>query len=181
MYTVSAFDGKETASQFTLTYRYIAAILSINNLSFENCLDEIYPFKLNINDTAEINTSTSLFYLLLLIGKHSQFPSALLFYFLLSSLTNLSISILILKTVHCWVAIFIFTRVCLLKDCGVVHLHRTPDMYICSWLTVNPAIVVVSMILCPWGKGSSVRHPSVRQSVNNLRFPLLLQNLLTRG
>ena len=63
---------KQLASLFNFTYRYIDAVLSINNPEFENYLGQMYPVELEIKDTTESNTSASYLDLLLSIGRDGQ-------------------------------------------------------------------------------------------------------------
>ena len=44
---------KHLTSQFNITYRYIDNVLSVNNLDFENYLDQMYPIALEIKDATE--------------------------------------------------------------------------------------------------------------------------------
>ena len=68
---------KQLASRFNFTYRYIDDVLSINNQEFENYLGQMYPVKLDINDTTESNTSASYLDLLLSIGRDSQLHTSI--------------------------------------------------------------------------------------------------------
>ena len=68
---------KKLASQFNFTYRYIDAVLSINNPDFENYLGQMYPAKLEIKDTTERNTSASNLGLLLSIESDGQLRTSL--------------------------------------------------------------------------------------------------------
>ena len=68
---------KRLASQFIFTCRYIADVLSINNLDFENNLGQMYPPALEIKDTTASNTSASYLELLLSIGKDGQLCTSL--------------------------------------------------------------------------------------------------------
>ena len=47
------------SSRFSLTYRYIDDVLSINNQEFENYLGQMYPAEHEIKETTESNTSAS--------------------------------------------------------------------------------------------------------------------------
>ena len=69
--------GKQLASRFDFTYRYIDDILSINNPEFENYLGQMYPVELEIKDTAESNTSASYLDLLLSIGRDGQLHTSI--------------------------------------------------------------------------------------------------------
>ena len=69
--------GKETASRFNLTNRYINDVLSINNLEFENYLGQMYPAELEIKDTTESTTSASYLDLLLSIGREGQLHTSI--------------------------------------------------------------------------------------------------------
>ena len=68
---------KRLTSQFNFTYRYIDDVLSINNIDFENYLDQMYPPELEIKDTTESNTSASYLDLLLSIGRDGQLHTSL--------------------------------------------------------------------------------------------------------
>ena len=68
---------KHLASRFNLTYRYIDDVLSINNLEFENYLDQMYPAELEIKDTRESTTSASYLHLLLSIGRDGQLHTSI--------------------------------------------------------------------------------------------------------
>ena len=47
------------AQQFNLTYRYMDDVLSLNNSTFSEYLDCIYPRELEIKETTETATSAS--------------------------------------------------------------------------------------------------------------------------
>ena len=68
---------KRLASQFSLTYRYIDEVLSINNADFKNYLGQMYPPEPEIRDTTESNTSASYLDLLLSIGRDGQLHTSL--------------------------------------------------------------------------------------------------------
>ena len=71
-------DGrKQLESRFNFTYRYIDDVLSINNPEFENCLGQMCPIELEINDTTESNTSASYLDLLLSIGRDGQLHTSI--------------------------------------------------------------------------------------------------------
>ena len=83
---------KQLASQFNFTYRYIDAVLSINNSDFENDLGQMYPTELENKDTTESNTFASLLDLLLSIRRDGLLPTSLY--------DNATISTSILQTFH---------------------------------------------------------------------------------
>ena len=70
-------QGKQLASRFNFTYRYIDDVLSINNPEFENYLGQMYPVELEIKDTTESNTSASYLDLLLSIGRDGQLHTSI--------------------------------------------------------------------------------------------------------
>ena len=71
-FIVFDLNGKETASRFNLTYRYIDDVLSRNNPEFEHYLGQMYLAELEIKDTRESTTSASYLDLLLSIGRDGQ-------------------------------------------------------------------------------------------------------------
>ena len=77
-------EKKQLASWFNFTYMYIDdvlfhAVLSINNIEFENYLGQEYPVELKIDceDTTDSNTSASYLDLLQLIGEDGQFSTSI--------------------------------------------------------------------------------------------------------
>ena len=68
---------KHLASRFSLTYRYIDDVLSINNPEFENYLGQMYPAELEIKTTTESTTSASYLDLLLSIGRDGQLHTSI--------------------------------------------------------------------------------------------------------
>ena len=63
---------KQLASRFSLTYRIINDVLSINSPILENYLGQMYPAELEIKETTESTTSASYLDLLLSIGSDGQ-------------------------------------------------------------------------------------------------------------
>ena len=70
-------DGKQFASRFNFTYRYIDDVLSIINPEFENYLGQMYPVELEVKDTTETNTSASYLDLLMLIERDGQLHTSI--------------------------------------------------------------------------------------------------------
>ena len=62
---------------FTMSYRHIDNVFSINNPDIENYLGSMYPPELVIKDTTESNTSSSYLDLLLSIGSDGQLHTVL--------------------------------------------------------------------------------------------------------
>ena len=52
-------DKKTTAKSFNFTYRYIDGVLSLNNPTFGDYLEVIYPTELDVKDTTESIYSAS--------------------------------------------------------------------------------------------------------------------------
>ena len=50
---------KKLARSFNFTFRYIDAVLSLNNSRFGDFVDRIYPIELEIKDTTDIDKSAS--------------------------------------------------------------------------------------------------------------------------
>ena len=71
---VLSWEGKVRFKfNFTNICRYIDDVLSINIPDFKNYLSQMYPTKLEIEDTTKSNTSASYFSLHYLIGKTVNF------------------------------------------------------------------------------------------------------------
>ena len=68
--SLSSKGKKQLISRSTLTYKYIADVLSVNNPELGNYLGETYRVDLEIKDTTENITSASYLNLLLSIGSH---------------------------------------------------------------------------------------------------------------
>jgi hypothetical protein len=58
---------KKLARSFNFTFRYIDAVLSLNNSRFGDFVDRIYPIELEIKDTTD--TGTSALYLDIHLGS----------------------------------------------------------------------------------------------------------------
>jgi hypothetical protein len=52
-------NEKKLARSFNYTFRYIDDILSLNNSTFGDFVDRIYPIELEIKDTADTDRSAS--------------------------------------------------------------------------------------------------------------------------
>ena len=74
---VALNEIKQLASRFNLTYRYIDDVLFINNLEFENYLDQMYPVELEIKDTGESITSASYLDLQMTIEREDQLHTSI--------------------------------------------------------------------------------------------------------
>ena len=75
--TLLSTSGKQLASRFNFTYRYIDYVLSINNPDLENILGQMHPVELEIKDTTENDTSASYLDLLLSIGRDGQLHTSI--------------------------------------------------------------------------------------------------------
>ena len=62
-------NGKKLARSFNFTCRYIDDVLSLDNSSFGDFVDRIYPIELKIKDTTDTDRSASYLDLHLEIGR----------------------------------------------------------------------------------------------------------------
>jgi hypothetical protein len=68
---------KSLVVAFNSTFRYIDDVLSINNNQFHTYVDSIYPYELEIKDTAECSTSASYLDILLKLNTSDKLASQL--------------------------------------------------------------------------------------------------------
>ena len=52
-------NQKKLARSFNFTFRYIDDVLSLNNFRFDDFVDRIYPFELEIKDTTDADRYAS--------------------------------------------------------------------------------------------------------------------------
>ena len=69
--------NKKLAVSFSLTYRYIDDVLSINNHNFHKYVHLIYPGELDIKDTTESDRSASYLDILLNIDSNGRLTTTL--------------------------------------------------------------------------------------------------------
>jgi hypothetical protein len=70
-------NERKLARSFNFTFRYIDDALSLNNSRFGDCVDRIYPIKLEIKDTTDTNRFASYFDLHLEIDSEGRLRTKL--------------------------------------------------------------------------------------------------------